>query len=209
MRGWFTAALAALLGIFAIAAAPAAAQSPRGSSLFCIVSDDGSNTYIHSATFKADPQVSTEAYESAWRAYLTEKGLPTNGGCTFTDLPQNVPVYLDGLKQQCDDCSIWTLRPVDFAYTGAAAPKPAGDHRNLASDMCEGFTEANYREKALAAGLDQQLRAMCGQAFEYYTMYKRALEQGYSAADAERTYQAHEKSAAVLKQFYEETRTDR
>jgi hypothetical protein len=79
----------------------------------------------------------------------------------------------------------------------------------MATQMCDGFTEENYREKALAEGNDQQLRALCGAAYEYYTMYKRALEQGYSEEDAERTYQAHEKSVAVLKQFYEETRTDR
>ena len=35
-----------------------------------------------------------------------------------------------------------------------------------------------------------QLNTMCGQAFEYYTMYKRAIRQGYGPTDAERTYQA-------------------
>ena len=42
---------------------------------------------------------------------------------------------------------------------------------------------------------------MCGQAFEYYTMYKRAIAQGYSEADANRTYAAHEQSARVAEGF--------
>ena len=42
---------------------------------------------------------------------------------------------------------------------------------------------------------------MCGQAFEYYTMYKRAIAQGYSEADANRTYAAHEDSARVANGF--------
>lgn len=208
MVKWLLAAFAAMAFASMFAAAPARAQDERGSSFFCIAEDRGSNTYIHSGTFSADPAVSKQDYESSWQKYLGDNGLPVNGGCTFTNAPENVPTYLNGLKQQCDDCSVWSLREVAWKYAAAAA-SGASDHRNLASGMCEGFTETNYREKALAEGLDQQLRALCGQAFEYYTMYKRALEQGYSEADAERTYQAHEKSAAVLKQFYEETRTDR
>ena len=208
MMKWLLAAFAAVTFAGIFAAAPASAQDPRASSFFCIAEDRGSNTYIHSATFKADAAISTEDYEQSWHEYLGANGLPVGGGCTFTDVPENVPVYLDGLKQQCEDCSVWTLREVAWSYA-PAGPAAAKDHSNLATEMCDGFTEDNYREKALAEGLDQQLRSMCGQAFEYYTMYKRALEQGYSEADAERTYQAHEKSVAVLKQFYEETRTDR
>ena len=207
MTKWIVAGIAALMAAIGFTA-PASAQE-RGSSFFCIAEDRSSNTYNHSATFVADAAVSSEDYEGAWREYLGANGLPVTGGCTFTSLPQNVPLYLDGLKQQCDDCSVWSLRQVDFAYAGAAKPSAAGDHRNLASEICTGFTEDNYRQQALAEGLDQQLRVLCGQAYEYFTMYKRALAQGYSEADAERTYQAHEKSALVLKQFYEETRTDR
>jgi hypothetical protein len=206
-KGILAVVTAATLSLW-FAAAPARAQEERGSSFFCIAEDTGSNTYIHSQTFKADPGTPTDAYESSWRDYLKTNGLPENGGCTFTNLPENVPTYLDGLKQQCDDCSVWSLREVSWSYE-PGKPAAAKDHSNLATEMCDGFTEENYREKALADGPDEQLRSLCGQAFEYYTMYKRALAQGYSEADAERTYQAHEKSVAVLKQFYEETRTDR
>lgn len=68
---------------------------------------------------------------------------------------------------------------------------------NMAIGACSGFSEANYRTKALEGGGDTQLNTMCGQAFEYYTMYKRAIAQGYSEADANRTYAAHEQSAQV------------
>jgi hypothetical protein len=75
---------------------------------------------------------------------------------------------------------------------GAYATKP-----NLAVSSCSGFSESNYRQRALQGGGDSQLFTMCGQAFEYYTMYKRAIAQGYSEADANRTYAAHEQSARV------------
>ena len=42
---------------------------------------------------------------------------------------------------------------------------------------------------------------MCGQAFEYYTMYKRAIAQGYSYEDSQRTYKAHRESAAVATSY--------
>lgn len=208
MKRILAALAVAVLGLW-FAAAPAHAQEERGSSFFCIIDDQSSNTYIHTGTFTADPAISTESYESSWRDYLKANGYPyANGGCTFTDMADKIPAYLDGLHQQCDDCSVWSLREVAWKYE-PPAPAAAKDHGNMATQMCDGFTEENYREKALAEGNDQQLRALCGAAYEYYTMYKRALEQGYSEEDAERTYQAHEKSVAVLKQFYEETRTDR
>lgn len=72
---------------------------------------------------------------------------------------------------------------------------------NLAASACAGFTEGNYRQKALSGGGDQQLHTMCGQAFDYYAMYKRAIAQGYSEADANRTYAAHEQSARVAQGF--------
>lgn len=75
-----------------------------------------------------------------------------------------------------------------------------------ATPACAGFTEQNYRQKALAGGTDVQLDTMCGQAFEYYTMYKRAIAQGYSEADANRTYEAHSKSALVANHFYDNNR---
>ena len=72
---------------------------------------------------------------------------------------------------------------------------------NLATGACAGFTESNYRQKAVSGGGDQQLYTMCGQAFEYYTMYKRAIAQGYSEADANRTYAAHQQSAQVAQGY--------
>jgi hypothetical protein len=72
---------------------------------------------------------------------------------------------------------------------------------NLALGACAGFTEANYRQRALSGGGDQQLYTMCGQAFEYYVMYKRAIAQGYSEADANRTYAAHQQAANVASGF--------
>lgn len=88
------------------------------------------------------------------------------------------------------------LAGVTGAAGGAYPTKP-----NLASGACAGFTEQNYRTKALEGGGDSQLNTMCGQAFEYYTMYKRAIAQGYSEADANRTYAAHEQSARVASGF--------
>ncbi len=84
---------------------------------------------------------------------------------------------------------------------GAVSPGSYPTQPNLATGSCAGFTEANYREKAVSGGGDQQLYTMCGQAFEYYTMYKRAISQGYSQADAERTYSAHRDSAAVASSY--------
>ena len=45
---------------------------------------------------------------------------------------------------------------------------------------------------------------MCGQAYEYYTMYKRAL--GQKHPEAWRTYDAHKQAAAVVNGFFGETR---
>ncbi|UNK58870.1 sel1 repeat family protein [Pseudoxanthomonas daejeonensis] len=86
---------------------------------------------------------------------------------------------------------------------GALGPK-----ENLALGACAGFTESNYRQRAVSGGGDQQLYAMCGQAFEYYTMYKRAIAQGHSDADAERTYAAHRQAAQVAKGFLQSHRAD-
>jgi hypothetical protein len=83
------------------------------------------------------------------------------------------------------------------AEIGAAYPT----RPNLAVGACPGFTESNYRQRALEGGGDTQLYTLCGQAFEYYTMYKRAISQGYSEADANRTYAAHEQSARVTNSF--------
>lgn len=88
--------------------------------------------------------------------------------------------------------------------SGVAQAAGAGSYPtrpNLATSACAGFTEGNYRQKALSGGGDQQLYTMCGQAFEYYTMYKRAIAQGYSEADANRTYAAHQQSTQVAQGY--------
>lgn len=95
----------------------------------------------------------------------------------------------------------------DAADETANAPYPVKPNL-AATEACAGFTEQNYRQRALAGGSDVQLDTMCGQAFEYYTMYKRAIAQGYSEADANRTYDAHAKSALVANDFYANNRGD-
>lgn len=70
---------------------------------------------------------------------------------------------------------------------------------NLAEGpQCPGFTLGNYRTHAYEGGRDQQLYSHCGVAFEYYKWYLNAIEQGYSEADANRTYNAHEGAVRVL-----------
>lgn len=67
---------------------------------------------------------------------------------------------------------------------------------------CSMMNESNYRQVGVSGGNDVQLKTMCAQAFEYYTMYKRAIAQGYAEADANRTYSAHEQSARVAISFH-------
>lgn len=74
------------------------------------------------------------------------------------------------------------------------------------SAACSMMNESNYRDVGLSGGNDVQLKTMCAQAYEYYTMYKRAIAQGYSEADANRTYDAHQKAAMNAIHFYENNR---
>jgi hypothetical protein len=74
------------------------------------------------------------------------------------------------------------------------------------SPACAMMNESNYRTEALSGGNDVQLKTMCGQAFEYYHMYKNAIAQGYSEADANRTYAAHEGAAQNAISFYQNNR---
>jgi hypothetical protein len=67
---------------------------------------------------------------------------------------------------------------------------------------CAMMSEGNYRQVGVSGGTDVQLKTMCAQAFEYYTMYKRAIAQGYSEADANRTYAAHQQAAQNATAFY-------
>lgn len=94
--------------------------------------------------------------------------------------------------------------PVEEAPAPAAAPAIA--EPNLAASTCADFgvTEDNYRQASLAPGNDVQVRTMCGQALEYYSMYKRALAQGHP--EAWRTYDAHRQASAQLTSFDRDTR---
>jgi hypothetical protein len=74
------------------------------------------------------------------------------------------------------------------------------------SSACSMMNESNYRSVALSGNPDAQLKTMCGQAFDLYAQYKRALAQGYSAADADRTYQAHAQAAQNAISFYNSAR---
>jgi hypothetical protein len=73
---------------------------------------------------------------------------------------------------------------------------------------CSGFTMQNYRERGLEGGNDVQLKTMCAQAFEYYSMYLNAIRQGYGEADANRTYDAHAGAALNASSFYANNRAD-
>jgi hypothetical protein len=44
---------------------------------------------------------------------------------------------------------------------------------------------------------------MCAGAYNYYAMYLRAIAQGYSQADSDRTYAAFNDSAKVADHYYE------
>jgi hypothetical protein len=74
------------------------------------------------------------------------------------------------------------------------------------SPACSMMNEGNYRDVSLSGGNDVQLKTMCGQAFEYYHMYKNAIAQGYSEADANRTYAAHQGAAQNAISFYQNNR---
>ena len=87
-----------------------------------------------------------------------------------------------------------------------AAPVQANLEPNLAASPCADFgvTEGNYRQASLAPGNDLQMRTLCGQALELYSMYKRAVAQGHP--EAWRTYDAHRQASMQLTGFDRETR---
>jgi hypothetical protein len=93
------------------------------------------------------------------------------------------------------------------ATSGGAVRASYPTQPNVAiGPQCPGFTLDNYRTHAFEGGGDQQLFSLCGQAFEYYSMYLRAISQGYSEADSLRTYDAHQKAAQQAKYFYDNNR---
>ena len=87
-----------------------------------------------------------------------------------------------------------------------AAAIPASLEPNLAASTCADFgvTEDNYRTASLAPGNDVQMRTLCGQAIELYSMYKRAVAQGHP--EAWRTYDAHRQASAQITGFDRGTR---
>jgi hypothetical protein len=74
------------------------------------------------------------------------------------------------------------------------------------SPACSMMNQANYRQVGVSGGNDVQLKTMCAQAHEYYHMYLNAIAQGYSEADANRTYAAHQGAAQNAISFYENNR---
>lgn len=89
-----------------------------------------------------------------------------------------------------------------MAGSASGAGKGVRHDGNLAENACASlkFTSDNYREMAMIPDGDVQLRTMCGQAYEYYFMYKRAFDQG-GEAYAEPTWQAHVTAAANAANF--------
>jgi hypothetical protein len=74
------------------------------------------------------------------------------------------------------------------------------------SPACSMMNQGNYREVGVSGGNDVQLKTMCAQAHEYYHMYLNAIAQGYSEADANRTYAAHQGAAQNAISFYQNNR---
>lgn len=88
---------------------------------------------------------------------------------------------------------------------GSTVPGSYIERRNFLeeSGICEsvGVSMGDYRSSALSGGRDVQLKTMCGQAYEYYSMYLRAIAQGYSESEANRTYDAYSASATTAVNF--------
>lgn len=119
---------------------------------------------------------------------------------------------LEGLRQSIDEmerdqqnAAQQSNAPSEPEPVPAAAPPPAQAEPNLAASACGqfGFTEDNYRTTALSGDGDVQIKSMCGQAYEFYSMYKRALAQRHP--EAWKTYDAHRKASAMLGNFRIET----
>lgn len=117
---------------------------------------------------------------------------------------------LEGLRQSIDEmerdqqaASHASNAPSEPAPT--PAPVVAAAQENLAAATCGrfGFTADNYRTVALSGGNDEQIKTLCGQAYEYHSTYKRALSQQHP--EAWKTYDAHKQAAAVVNNFYGET----
>ena len=115
---------------------------------------------------------------------------------------------LEGLRQSIeeDERALSQAPPPIVDEPPPAAPVQASLEPNLAASPCADFgvTEDNYRQASLAPGNDLQMRTLCGQALEYYSMYKRAVAQAHP--EAWRTYDAHRQASMQLTGFDRETR---
>ena len=94
---------------------------------------------------------------------------------------------------------------------GAIANAGTGGARHTSPEPmpgCDavGVNASNFKEAALSGGNDSQLKTLCGAAYNYWWMYNNAFKQGYSADDAEITWKEHAKAAAVVNNFWRESR---
>ena len=115
---------------------------------------------------------------------------------------------LEGLRQSIEEderAQAQAASPVT-EEPAPVTPVQASLDPNLAASPCADFgvTEDNYRTASLAPGNDLQMRTLCGQALELYSMYKRAVAQGHP--EAWRTYDAHRQASMQLTGFDRETR---
>lgn len=117
---------------------------------------------------------------------------------------------LEGLRQSIEEQERDEAAAASAPVEEPAAPLPpapaANLEPNLAASTCGdfGITEGNYRQAALAPGGDVQMKTLCGQAMEFYSMYKRAMAQQHP--EAWRTYDAHKAASMQLGAFDRDTR---
>lgn len=115
---------------------------------------------------------------------------------------------LEGLRQSIEEderAQSQAVAPI-AEEPAPALPTQANLKPNLAASPCADFgvTEDNYRQASLAPGNDLQMRTLCGQALELYSMYKRAVGQGHP--EAWRTYDAHRQASMQLTGYDRQTR---
>lgn len=85
------------------------------------------------------------------------------------------------------------------------APRP---NALAGKEACSMMNETNYMQVGRTPGGDVQLKVLCAHAYHYYTLYKKAMSEGYSEADYMRTYDAHAKSALVVVDWFTNHRSD-
>ncbi|MGN7160514.1 hypothetical protein [Sphingomonas sp. SAFR-052] len=159
-----------------------------------------------SANAQSIAELKAQAQET--RALLAQGEASGMDATILQTLHEGLEIAEQAIREMEEDASGTSISPGSGASDAVAAGQSYATKPNLAAETCTGFTEANYRTLALSGGNDVQLKTMCGQAFEYYTMYKRAIAQGYSETDADRTYAAHQQAATNANSFYANNRAD-